>query len=244
MGWRDVLYPIWYDINQRFRLVQLLLQHDVTYLWALVSYFGDTLGGNQSYKSKAPKTHAGEALPWYTYPAIAYLSQLDFSQSVIFEYGAGNSSTFWAKRAKAVVSVEGDRDWYETIRAELAANQTLLFCTDRIPYAQTIRASGQLFDLIIIDAQWRYDCAIEALPCLRPGGLIILDNSDWYPQTASLLRVNGFGQIDFIGWGPINTYASCTSIFSQDFTKLARNSAPAIQVLGGIVQLATDDRPS
>lgn len=31
---------------------------------------------------------AGNWLPWYTYPAIEYLKQLDFSQKTVFEYGA------------------------------------------------------------------------------------------------------------------------------------------------------------
>lgn len=33
-----------------------------------------------------------EPIPWYTYPAIEYLSSLDFSNKNIFEYGGGNST--------------------------------------------------------------------------------------------------------------------------------------------------------
>ena len=42
-----------------------------------------------------------------------YLSQFDYSDLKIFEYGCGYSSAFWAERAKKVVSVEDKTDWFE-----------------------------------------------------------------------------------------------------------------------------------
>lgn len=40
----------------------------------------------------------GNPLPWYTYPAIEYLSQFDYGEKTIFEFGCGYSSLFWAER--------------------------------------------------------------------------------------------------------------------------------------------------
>src|SRR3954463_2256551 len=57
----------------------------------------------------------GNPIPWYTYPAIEYLKQLDFSTKNVFEFGAGQSTLFWAGRARRVVSVEDDAAWYQTI---------------------------------------------------------------------------------------------------------------------------------
>ena len=37
----------------------------------------------------------GNPLPWYTYPAIEYLSQFDYGEKTIFEFGCGYSSLFW-----------------------------------------------------------------------------------------------------------------------------------------------------
>jgi hypothetical protein len=34
-----------------------------------------------------PVNARGEPVPWYTYPAIDYLRQLDFSDKTVFEYG-------------------------------------------------------------------------------------------------------------------------------------------------------------
>src|SRR4051812_3930217 len=58
----------------------------------------------------------GRPLPWYTYPMIDYLNQLDFSEKSVFEFGAGNSTLYWARRAKSVTSIEHDVKWYDVVR--------------------------------------------------------------------------------------------------------------------------------
>jgi hypothetical protein len=60
----------------------------------------------------------GNPIPWYTYPAIEYLSQYDYSELKIFEFGCGYSSAFWAERAKKVVSIEDKTDWFEKWKKE------------------------------------------------------------------------------------------------------------------------------
>lgn len=55
--------------------------------------------------------------------------------------------------------------------------------------------------------------APAAVAFLRPGGLMILDNSDWYPNTAAYLRERGLIQIDMHGFGPVNPYTWTTSLF-------------------------------
>ena len=59
----------------------------------------------------------GNPIPWYTYPAIEYLSQFDYSRKTIFEFGCGNSSLFWASRAERVVSIEDNLQWFEKWQA-------------------------------------------------------------------------------------------------------------------------------
>jgi len=45
-------------------------------------------------------------------------------------------------------------------------------------------------------------------------GIVILDNSDWYAETAKFLRDSlNMIQIDFHGFGPINSYTWTTSLF-------------------------------
>jgi hypothetical protein len=53
----------------------------------------------------------GNPVPWITYPAIEMLKRMDTRDARVFEYGTGNSSLWWAARAREVVSVEYDPNW-------------------------------------------------------------------------------------------------------------------------------------
>jgi hypothetical protein len=238
------LHSRYIRLKRHVELYRLMGQFDFepVHIASLINYFGMTLGGSASYKNKIPTASNNQAWPWYTYPAIEYLSQYDFSNCTVFEYGSGSSSRFWAQRALTVTSVESDPVWYETVKSNLAPNQTVLLLPDKNDYVNSIHSSGGLFDVIIIDAIYRFNCAVQAVKRIHPEGVIILDNSDWYPNTAKVLRENGFTQIDFSGWGPINSYAWCTSLFTRSLNKISRKNEDAVSVLGGISQIGADDK--
>jgi hypothetical protein len=156
---------------------------------------------------------AGEAIPWYTYPATEYLSQFDVRGASVFEFGAGHSSLFWAARARRVCSVEMNPEWHATLAAYGRPNLELFLREDKARYLSCLAEQGEKFDLIVIDGRWRQSCAALAPSHLRDGGMVVLDNSDRYPETARALRHLQFFQIDFSGFGPLNAYAWTTSIF-------------------------------
>lgn len=62
-------------------------------------------------------------IPWYTYPSIEYISNLDFSNKMVLEWGSGNSSLFWANRSKEVTSMENDKVWFDLINSRKLNNQ-------------------------------------------------------------------------------------------------------------------------
>ena len=69
----------------------------------------------------------GNPIPWYTYPAIEYLSQFDYSDKEIFEFGCGYSSMFWANRAKKVTSIEDNINWFSKWQEEFKHdNRTII----------------------------------------------------------------------------------------------------------------------
>lgn len=59
----------------------------------------------------------------------------------------------------------------------------------------------------------RLRCAPAAVDSLREGGVIILDNSDWFPRTSEALRARNLIEVDMSGFGPINDYTSTTSFY-------------------------------
>jgi hypothetical protein len=160
---------------------------------------------------------AAAPIPWYTYPAIEYLRQIDFAQADVFEYGSGHSTLFWASRARSVTSVDDDREWYDRLSPRLPPNCELILETDLYAYPCVIERTGRLFDVIVIDGaargNTRLKCARRALGVLREGGLIILDNADWLPESSRLLRDAGLIQVDMTGFGPVNGYTWTTTLF-------------------------------
>ncbi|HRY82209.1 MAG TPA: SAM-dependent methyltransferase [Candidatus Moranbacteria bacterium] len=180
----------------------------------------------------------GNKIPWYTYPAIEFLGQLDFSDKSVFEYGSGNSSFFWAKRAKELISVDDDEKWHKLVSKEILLNQKIVLLKNREEYSNFIKSTNKKFDIIIIDAKYRMDCAKSAKDSLNSGGMIILDNSDWYPDVAKYIREQNFIQVDFAGFGPINSYTWVTSIFfSREYNFKPINKQPQY-CIGGIKQYA------
>ena len=176
-----------------------------------------TYGHLKTVQSRSAVDPNGDPLPWYTYPAIEFLKQFDFSGKDVFEYGSGNSTLFWAGRAARVVSAEDDERWFDIVSKRLPANCTMHLESDLRPYPDLIRRYPEGFDIIVVDGpargRTRFRCAQAALEHLRPGGLVILDNSDWLPQSAQLLRDAGLLQVDMSGFIPIGAQTQTTSLF-------------------------------
>ncbi len=177
-------------------------------------------------------------IPWITYPAIFQLQQYDYTLCDIFEWGMGYSTIFWALRSRSVTSIEHDKEWFEYVEKEGLENVdlNLLELSD---YPEFIHRTNNYYDVIVIDGyihkKMRYQCALNSVERLKKGGFILLDNSDWLPNTCKYLRDEGFMQIDFAGVGPINDYPWCTSIFHRGEISIPRikHNSPGF-LLGGI----------
>jgi hypothetical protein len=180
-------------------------------------------GWLRSWWANEPVDRDGRPLPWLTYPAIDFLSQFDFSGSHIFEWGSGNSTLWWQRRAKSIVSVESDPAWAQKLKLQLTTNVeyriTKRGARDEIAVLHTFPPRS--FDVIVIDnhGPFRWRCAESALGYLAKGGMIILDNSEQCLRAAKVLRDAGLIEIDFSGFAPFNNYAQTTSIFFREFLK-------------------------
>lgn len=61
--------------------------------------------------SKSNDTPISLQLPWMTYDAIDYLSEICKPEMNIFEWGSGGSTLFFAKRCNQIISIEHDVEW-------------------------------------------------------------------------------------------------------------------------------------
>lgn len=198
------------------------------------------IGWINSFNLKKPVDVDKQPLPWYTYPAIEYIKQLDFSNREVFEYGSGNSTIFWSKLAKRVVSIENNQKWYETISKRVGKNVEVKLIIDDALYIKEI-INHESFDVIVVDGYHRFDCAQAAVSKLKSGGIIILDNSDWHVKTAKLLRDSNLIQVDMTGLGPINAYTWTTSFFfHRDFNLQPKSINQPEHGIGALKQYAKE----
>lgn len=167
----------------------------------------------------------GNPIPWYTYPAIEYLSQFDYSEKQVFEYGCGNSSMFWAERARKVTSIEDNLKWFDKWKKEFShAHLEIRWRDEGEIYENAIFEDNKKYDVIVVDGKRRAECASVAVKALAEGGMIILDDSDRvntsqeYINAINVLKAADLIQIDFYGFCPMNNYTKTTSLFlSRDF---------------------------
>jgi precorrin-6B methylase 2 len=149
---------------------------------------------------------------------------------MVFEFGGGNSTLWWASKAKQVISIESDRGWYDQIKQQMPDNVQLNLEVDEQKYADFINQyPDQYFDVIIVDGINRNSCLENSLNKLKNNGLLIFDNTDRYDYDLSLklLLSQGYKRIDFYGLIPSYTYKNCTSLFFKSTEILETNTLPS-----------------
>ncbi|GAB3987129.1 hypothetical protein GCM10028807_06210 [Spirosoma daeguense] len=218
-------------------LINKLLPYEVLASFDNYKILSGKYGHYKSAKNKQSIDQNGKPIPWYTYPMVEYLQQLDFSDKTVFEFGSGNSTLFWASRSKHVVAIEDDPAWYALIKPKLPANVTYLLVDSKDAYLKGIQQFPEPFDVIIVDGSHRYDCVVNSRPKLSDAGFMILDNSDWFVEATAFLRNSDLIEVDMAGFNPINGYATTTSIFFSRQVKLspAGDKQPKTAI-GGIEQ--------
>lgn len=111
--------------------------------------------------------------PWYTKPFLEKLTSFDLSNWKVFEYGSGDSTIWWRKNCREIISVDTNTEW--------AQKSGSLFCNEKESFINFPKQfiNNEKFDCIIIDSEpveWRDECIPVALECLKDGGFLIIDN--------------------------------------------------------------------
>ena len=193
----------------------------------------DEMGHYASVMAKQCIDSAGNPLPWFTYPAIEYLKQLDLKDKKMLEWGSGNSSIFFSRRVKQLVSIEHDKTWYNAVNKKRLKNHDIILKSED-EYTELDLYLSTKFDIILVDGIKREDCVETAIKLIASDGLIILDNSDRHYDLCSRLRDEDFIEVDMHGFGPINEYTWTTSLFFRRSFKISPiDRQPKIPVGGG-----------
>jgi hypothetical protein len=156
--------------------------------------------------------------PWLVFSAVDYLEKR-ISGRRIFEFGSGMSTLWFAERCAQVVSVESDPAWHNSItRLSLGMhNVKLVYASSKESYLGAITDAGLTFDLILIDGLYRKECLDLARAHLSREGLIVVDNTDKFPDLADKVK-ELFSDSEirvFRGWAPGNLHATETTVIEQ-----------------------------
>ena len=195
-----------------------VLGKGLTLIYSKRSFLRES-GYFKSVALKRPCRLDGSPIPWVNYGAINFLEERLGSDLDIFEYGSGNSTIFFAGLVNSVTSLECDHGWYEYVKGILPNNASVVFCPIGDPaYVGAIAEQEKKFDVVIVDAEERVKCMLNAPGFLTDRGVIILDDAarPAYREGVAGLLSRGFRVLPFDGMkaGGINIYR--TSIFYRD----------------------------
>jgi len=157
-------------------------------------------------------------IPWFSYAAIDFLENYLRPEMTAFEYGTGGSTLFFSQRVKAVLSVEDNPEWYNLVTQRLSEKSVSNVCVKLHPfdfknpvgfenseYFQALPLDTA-FDVIVVDGseEWtqvRPHCFARAQRCVRPGGIIVVDDSWRYPLLREQNRAKDYKIFQSVGPG-------------------------------------------
>lgn len=169
-------------------------------------------GWFESHRRRRPVDAELRPLPWYTYACTLFLEERLRRDFRVFEFGAGNSTLWYAAHAGEVISVEPNAQWAAEVGAGGAAR--VIHRERRDDYVAEIQAHGT-FHLVAVDGPERPACARAALGALTEDGVLVWDDSEREECRAMVaeLEAAGFRELPFGGMRPIVPRFSRTSIF-------------------------------
>lgn len=187
-------------------------------------------GWFRSVREKRSVDAAGAPLPWLSYPAITFISERLNQTQLLYEYGCGGSTVWFAQRCKEIYSVEHHEQWRDEFSKRLPVNAHIIFkplgrtvdylevaftkTTERNEYTDSILSAPRP-DVVVVDGIFRNACVAAASEALAESGVLIYDNTD-FPEAAegvAYLRSRGWRQLRFVGMSPIFDKLSETSVF-------------------------------
>ncbi|HMR31787.1 MAG TPA: hypothetical protein PKA13_12960 [Geminicoccaceae bacterium] len=177
-------------------------------------------------------------IPWWTFDAIdrvdAFLRATPKAR--VFEYGAGASTIWLAKRAGSVAFVEHDRRWMDQLGPHLAGKAHVRgqlaepvrsaapACPSEKPgwegfdfagYVAAIDRAGGPFDLVVVDGRARSHCLERAVANLAPGGIVVFDNSA-RARYRPAIEAQAMKRLELRGLTPCLPYPDQTTLLAAD----------------------------
>ncbi|HEY5395669.1 MAG TPA: hypothetical protein VIL16_09760 [Trebonia sp.] len=131
--------------------------------------------------------------PWLTPAAVELLEGLLSPDDLGVEFGSGRSTLWFGARVGALTSVEHDKRWHQIVTAKLKDRGLGNVDYVLAPEDQPVERGGDsayarvalgfpdaAVDFALVDGHYRDYSAKFIMPKIRPGGMLIIDNVNWY----------------------------------------------------------------
>ena len=178
------------------------------------------------------KSPMESAFPWINYSTIQFMHHIVSKDTKVLEFGAGGSSLFFLERKTNLISIEHEAEWINEVQKRASKKQLMRWSHHLISSSQHSSSvpladhyilplkniADSSIDLVVVDGRHRVESVKRAMGKVKPGGSLILDNSDRpeYAETFELL----------LGWKLLETW-SITN-FSEFVTPAAIWTKPSI----------------
>lgn len=124
--------------------------------------------------------------PWLTPQSIQLLEAYLAVDHIGAEWGTGRSTRWLAQRVAGLIAIEHDPAWYERVERSLQKlghhGVTLVRARQEAPaYLDPVHTlEDGILDFVIVDGRRRGECALVAIPKLRSGGVLVVDDAHRY----------------------------------------------------------------
>lgn len=124
----------------------------------------------------------GIVMPWFTHDCLNEIKSWDLSDKKVLEWGGGYSTIWWLMKAKQVVTIETNPNWYQTlvdvINKRFEGPKSTIFLRqikegDQTKIDEYTDVSNYEPDIVVVDGILRYECIQKALSLKRPLTLIV-----------------------------------------------------------------------
>jgi len=123
--------------------------------------------------------------PWLVYTVVNFLDGYLEKDMRVFEWGCGGSTIWYSTRVKEVISVDHDPVWLDKVNKRIEEkgitnSKRYLVKKEQCfsNYANFAHSVEGLFDLVVVDGRGRVRCMEAGKDIVKPGGYLVLDNSD------------------------------------------------------------------
>lgn len=168
--------------------------------------------------------------PWWPYDAVSWVARILPPEAQVFEYGGGGSTLWLHDRGARITVAEHHTGWYRHLTEALPSAVKVLLVPPQAAGSVTSAVEPGFFDdyvaaidgqpegaldLVITDGRARVDCVRRAMPKVKPGGLLLLDDTERARYLPAVEMLAGWERHVFTGLKPGSRTPAQTSAWKR-----------------------------